>query len=247
MNGCSAAQILRCDGIAKGGQNMTHRTGQLSPEESLLVTNPKQFLDTNILIPKRPMAITKTVLLTITYFKLEPARDYNGPIDGKVKNRKGASIPAWDLTEDINNGPIHAYYLHWVLDGVAPANLGVQTTDPDFFVTAALNGCSFSFDQGGSGAAAAVAHHNSKQDGGDQTTILSQPHSPGATFFHQDDYRKSHGVFNKTLDSSYEGTLVGNRDNTNIWRFFLQSRKGLAIKDQSSTTWRMKGVTECNP
>lgn len=225
---------------------MTHRAGQLSPEETLLVTDPKQFLETHILIPKRPLAISKSVLLTTTYFKLEPARDYNGPIDGKIKNRKGVSISAWDLTEDANSGGIHAYYLHWVVDGVAPANLGVQATDPDFFVTAALNGCSFSFAQG-TGAAASVAHHNAKKDGGDQAVILGQTHAQGATFFHQDDYRKSRGVFSKTLDSSDEGTLIGKRDNSGNWRFFLQSRKGLAIKDQVSTTWRMKGVTECNP
>jgi hypothetical protein len=209
-----------------------------------LVNNPNDFLKNNIVIAKRPLTIPKGSLTVTTYFSLQAARDYIGPITGRHKNRRGRVIPAYDLVEDVNNGGIHAYYLHYVYDGAAPDTLGIANNDPDFFITAALNGCSFSFAQSGVNAAAAVAHHNSRGDSNSSTTIEAQPHANNATFVHQAEYRKSR---NGVLDTSYEGCLVGKRDNTNIWHFYLQSRKGLALPNQNSTVWRMKGVIQCNP
>jgi hypothetical protein len=219
---------------------MTHRN--LSQEEALLVNNPENFLKNNILIPKRP-SMSSGSLSKITYFSLQLASDFSGVIEGRKKNRKGKVIPAYDLVEDSVNGGIHAYYLHYIQNNVAPGTLGVADTDPDFFITAALNGCSFSFAQNGPNAGALVAHHNSRQDGNDPATITAQPHAVNATFKHQADYRK---IRNGAVDTSYEGCLLGKREAGGVWRFYLQSKKGLAIPDQASTVWRMKGVTRCN-
>jgi hypothetical protein len=129
-------------------------------------------------------------------------------------NRTG--VRYWSLIA-ADTGAIHSYYLHFGLDIPVEASLSPVAADVEFFITATMNGCSFSFAQASPNAAAHIAHHNDHAGSGVTATIESQPiaHAATAQYFHQADYRKSRGLKN-TIDGRYFATLVGKRDATQV-------------------------------
>lgn len=215
---------------------MAHR-GNLSEQERALVETPEVFLAGNVVIVRSPIAAKR---INAQYWSLIPADTGNfetstGDV-AALKNRKGASVPCFNLRQD-DNGAIHAYYLHWQEDDVLQLNLG---GDADFFITATMNGCSLSYSTVGG---TVVAHHNDKQGSGRATEIESQQiqNKANATYFHQADYRKSRGIIRKSIDSQYFATVVGFRDG-NVWRFVSASRKLYS----GTSNWSHKGVKVIN-
>jgi hypothetical protein len=178
------------------------------------------------------------------YWKMEAARDFQGAIYSRKKNHKGDDIPAWDLIPDPEGG-IHAYYLHYAMNTAVPTTLGTAPNDPDLFITANLNGCSFSYAQA-RGAGAYVAHHNDQQGGNDPATMEGQViPANNPEYLHQADYRKER---DGAIDTSYEATLVGERKGQ-VWHFYCQRRKGSVenIAGSRSTLWRLKDVRSLSP